>query len=132
MSKQNSIKSYFECKICEYVTYKKYNYDKHLLTNKHQNAIILETKPETIKCNCSCISKKTPNISNIILDIIKQNQELKELIIEQNRKMIELLHIKPTIEITNNNCNNNYYNIDINDYVNAIPLPPIDAIDNEV
>jgi hypothetical protein len=43
----------------------------------------------------------------MILEILKQNQEFKELIIAQNNKILELVSSHNTTNITNNNNNNN-------------------------
>ena len=45
--------------------------------------------------------------SDMILEILKQNQEFKELIIAQNNKILELVSSHNTTNITNNNNNNN-------------------------
>lgn len=57
--------------------------------------------------------------SNVIFELIKQNQEFKELIVEQNKqlaeqnkKLIELAEQGKTINnTTNNNTNNNQFNL---------------------
>jgi hypothetical protein len=52
-----------------------------------------------------------PELNNeIILELIKQNQEFKELLIEQNNKIIEMAKEK---SIINSNNNNNHFNLNV-------------------
>jgi len=45
----------FECKLCDYVTFRKSNYDKHLLTRKHKSS----NMEKTIVCfHCKICSKE--------------------------------------------------------------------------
>ena len=78
-------------------------------------------------CNCKedvTINPNQNDIScidvsyNLIFEIVKQNQEFKELIfeqnkqlVEQNKKLIELAEQGKTINNTTNNNNNNQFNL---------------------
>jgi hypothetical protein len=115
-SKKVAINYY--CKKCDYNTCKNSNYTKHLLTAKHKkltNVNTLETEklPSEFCCDiCSkkyisrvglwkhrktCIEKSIENtivpmdITNptLIMDLIKQNQEFKSLLIEQQKQNIK-------------------------------------------
>jgi len=160
----------FYCEKCDYTTSNKKDYNKHILTAKHQNAIQSYTNANTkIQCFCGKIFKHTPSLyrhkricvnsndnsnetesnvslagSNLIIQLIKQNQEFKELLIEQNTKMVDTFSvaigeaIKQCSTITNNtntvNSNNKTFNLqvflnedckdamNITDFVNSINL----------
>jgi len=127
--------SYFECNTCDYITSKKSNYDKHCETKKHkslQNDDKLEPKnlKPLLVCLCGkefnhrqnlwthkkkCIMvNKTSNMNEteLVKFLLKENQEFKQLIIEQTGKMLELASIPKTMNNTSNNinCNNNNNN----------------------
>ena len=105
----------YSCKICHYNTSKKSDYDKHIMTAKHK---LLTSSNEFIsKYSCDICNKKynsrvglwshkkkCTNKINIIetnkdqndynkgfiINIIKENQEIKNLLIEQNKQVLEL------------------------------------------
>ena len=130
--------TYFECINCNYKTNNKKDYKKHISTLKQLKNINANKNPQTIKCNCGKIYKhlsslikhnklciqnsinpnsinginNVDNLTSIVVDIVKQNQEFKELIIEQNTKMLELMKEKQIVPaIINNNCTNNNFNL---------------------
>jgi len=125
----------FSCKICDYNTNKKSSFNNHLLSAKHIKTINNKNMPKlcsTHKCeNCEkeyndraglwrhkkkCIQKEKieseNNISTkLLLNIIQQNQEFKNLLIEQNKQnnelqknVIEVSKIAKTITINKNQC----------------------------
>jgi hypothetical protein len=120
----------FSCLVCN-KTYKnrsglwhhkkkcpKQNPDKNL--NDENNIMILS----------SDISNNLTNV-NVICELIKQNQEFKNLLIEQNNKIIELAKEKVTINNTNitNNFNLNMFlnekcnnALNIMDFVNSLKI----------
>ena len=130
--------TFFECKICDFVTCRKSQYERHLTTAKHKilmdpNKKVPKKAPEPCKCgkvykhqSSLCAHKKTcafnddENINipvmdmsyNIILEIMKQNQEFKELIIEQNKEnqklQHQLLEMAKSGKTINNTTNNNF------------------------
>jgi len=65
-----------------------------------------DSKPENITMT---VEEDTPENNqysgDLILELLKQNQEFKELIIEQNKQMLEMS--KDRSITNNNNCNNN-------------------------
>ena len=121
----------FYCESCDYGTSKKGNFDIHCCSMKHKNNLLetngnefLE-KNSTIKNVCDICEKKFTNRSglwkhkkkckneesndvldilsdkNIILEILKSNSDLKELLIEQGKQMLEMAN-----KVGSNNCNN--------------------------
>ena len=126
------------CDICYYNTSKKSSYEKHLITRKHldetkvkQNvALICECnkvfnsrttlwrhKKKCIENNCNeekeqlfDICEQSNNITpELVLNIIQQNQEFKDLLLEQNKIMIEMAKNNNTTN-NNTNINNNSHN----------------------
>jgi len=162
----------FQCTICNFISSKKSNYNTHISTRKHIDAVEVETSgniletEETAKnaaagsqlltnTTCSLCSKKyktrsglwkhtqicspgikpiihvvepvvveevviekkeTPNNIETILSLFKENEEIRNMMIEQNAKIIELMNAKPLTAITNitNNNNNNTINNQFN------------------
>jgi len=109
-----SPKEYY-CEKCDYKTLYKKDYNKHISTSKHlkDTSNILNVLNNTFKCNCGkeykfsqglskhkkiCNYKpieeptiepvQEPNIT-MIIEIIKENQEFKKLIIEQSKQLFE-------------------------------------------
>jgi len=109
-------KSNFKCDICEYATNNKFDFSKHLLTPKHVKRNELSDLGQTISINrnelyaCRTCNKPyksrnglwyhekkckpTPEPTtqgqqvdiSVVLELLKQNQDFKELIIEQQQK----------------------------------------------
>ena len=106
--KTNDILNY--CSYCDYSCSKLFLWKQHLLTMKHKNTIANTNCRSKLSCKCgkqfthkssrsrhkricsitndSQINNTT--INNNILEMIKQNQEFKELLIEQNKTIIQL------------------------------------------
>jgi len=161
----------FECVTCDFRCCKKRDYDRHLLTRKHEksgkgNTLVTNGNIESLKspepvvfscknCNKTYKSRKglwshnkicqtqeettaepkqddsTSNLSkDDIKELLKQNQEFKELILEQNSKLYELA--KEGRVINNNTTNNFNLNMFLNekckdalniaDFVNSLKL----------
>ena len=145
------------CNVCNYKTLYKKDYNKHLLTAKHirftnNKEDILNIPIKKFKCPCGkeyknrqglfkhknkCTYKPENNIqenliinTNMIIDIIKENQEIKKLLIEQNKqnnilinKLVEkdLIHNTTNNNTTNNNnntTNNNNQKFNLNFFLN--------------
>ena len=136
------ISAKFVCEKCNYKCCKQSEYNKHILTRKHkilQNPTSINT--QTYTCNCGKIYKHSStlyahkkicnqtkiedqnkiiietenNISpDLILEIIKQNKEFKDLLLEQNKTIIELSKNSITTNNTiNNNSNNKTFNLQV-------------------
>ena len=132
----------YQCEYCEYYTDRKYNFDTHKLSAKH----LLSTNGNNIKQQVSNIfecdkcnkvykdrtglwkhKKKCINkISNeeltpdLIIQIIKQNQDFKEIIIEQNKQnqdlqkqIIDVYKNGTSNIITNTNSHNKTFNLQL-------------------
>ena len=122
-SSESSVK--YSCVTCDYVTSRKSQYGRHILTAKHK---ILTNPNKKVPCkiySCECGKIYSHHSSlwkhkqlckneesndvldilsdkNIILEILKSNSDLKELLIEQGKQMLEMAN-----KVGSNNCNNN-------------------------
>ena len=132
----------FHCKICDYYTSRKSQFDRHLLTPKHQsmNKILTNTDVEgsessvaiaiTNNFTCGCgkeykhrqslfnhkknckhtnqeIIDQTQITPELIMSVLQQNKELQQMLVEQNKTIIEL---SKNNTITNNNNITNSHN----------------------
>jgi len=139
------IPSNFYCEFCDYTCSNKKDYSKHLSTLKHEkitNGNQNSPKiPLAISCHCgkeykflSGLSrhKKTcqiftekkelespKNENELITFLLKENQEFKQMLMEQNKKnnelVIELAQKPTTTNITNNNKNKFNINFFLNE-----------------
>jgi hypothetical protein len=137
----------FYCKSCDYGTSKKSSYDEHILTAKHIkstnfNGNLLKTCSTLICDICAkkykdksglwrhkkkCLKKEIEieniikpenNISpELILNIIQQNQEFKDLLLEQNKIIIEMSKNSST-NISNSNINSNNKTFNLQFFLN--------------
>ena len=136
---QNSSKI-FCCKNCDYTTFRKSDYLKHLSTDKHENntnaSEMLENASEnssklSTKLTCNCGKKyqhdssyyrhkkkckieenKIFELTNeTIINILKQNSEFQQMLLEQNKTIIEL---SKNNSITNNTTHTNSHNKSFN------------------
>ena len=153
----------FECKICNYTCSKNSNYQTHLLTAKHLRLVNPSEKNAAAimhnKCECGRIYKHITSLynhrrtcaiytnsnvdsdnnhpldTNSIIEVLKQNQEFKQLLLEQSKQMHESQ--THTIElqrqllsavsdgklannsITNNTTNNNNQKFNLNFFLNT-------------
>ena len=145
----------FECLQCDFICSKKGDWNRHILTSKHK---MMQNETQITSSNVhTCIwcgsifnsrttiwrhKKKCNNMNvdasnNIIIDLLKQNNEFKELLIEQNKKIIEITekgHSNNITNYNNNTINNNQFNLqfflnetckdalNIDEFVNQIQL----------
>jgi hypothetical protein len=125
----------FYCNNCDYGTSKKSNYDTHCLTLKHlkttnNNEIKPKTSQKIYACEfcekkfndraglwrhnkkCNTTEKILENnISlEVILELIKDNKELKQLVIEQSKAMQQIA-INGTHNNTTTNSHNKTFNL---------------------
>lgn len=135
--------SNFYCETCDYNTNNKKDYNKHLSTIKHQNAIqIKQINPDIFSsytCSCGqilnsrttiwrhkkkCInSEKKENNSeeitnSLVIKLLSQNNDLQQLLIEQSKQMYELVKDSKNINNTNHSHNNNNNNNTTNNNFN--------------
>ena len=177
MNKVRESSSNYECKECHYNTSRKSQYDRHLNTAKHKirtnGTNRTENKPNTFACSCGKIytarnsfwyhkqkckgveqeqTQVTPPVdSSLVIELLKQNQEFKELMIEQHKRMTEqqdtIIELSKnagnttnnTINNTNNTMNNKFNlnvflnetckdAINLNDFIQSIELSVNDFI----
>jgi hypothetical protein len=158
-NKSQKIPTIFECKKCNYNTSSRKDYNKHLLTAKHQKEMngnewhskiptceycekTFKTASGLWKHKRNCYQAQEyqeepietnppppimPDMS-VFIDILKQNQEFKELMVEQSKQNQELQ--KQLIEATkasgshienqtnNNNTTNNNQKFNLNFFLN--------------
>ena len=83
--------------------------------NLYRHKKTCEIKPENITMSVEEKTSENNQYSgDLILELLKQNQEFKELIIEQNKQMLEMSKDRNiTNNITQNNTNNNKFNLNV-------------------
>jgi hypothetical protein len=138
----------FACENCHYFTSNIKDFNKHLSTSKHKDKQKLMSNDDTISpkipkvYSCECgkeykhrqglhVHKKTckNNFQNntqntdfqfqFMLEIIKDNKEFKELLLEQNKQMLELAKQAGHNTTNNTNTNTNSHNkFNINLFLN--------------
>jgi len=133
----------FTCKKCDFKCSRSCDWSRHLSTRKHNGKTISvhsepSKKEENIlkqyqcecgkeysgrqglwkhrkNCNLSDNSKKETKLTSeeLFITLIKDNQEFKKMLIDQNNKIMELASSQNTTVITNNNntTNNNNFNL---------------------
>ena len=140
----------YNCILCDYCSSKKFNYEKHLLTEKHKLSIIRNENVANVanvaqtqfsvsficqNCNKTykdnsglwrhkkkCIKEKkqdtiilennTLEQQQLIQHILKENSEFKQLMVEQNKQMIELA------KNAGHNTTNNNQQFNLNFFLN--------------
>jgi hypothetical protein len=128
----------YVCNICNFNTCNKKDYNRHILTRKHKILTkpndfltkISEKTPHDYSCICGkiykhnstlCAHKKKCKIncekdeiqetdSKLIVELLKQNQDFKELLLEQHNKLIEVYKINNSNTIISNSNNVNSHN----------------------
>jgi len=133
------VNSKFFCSKCDYYTNKTSSYNKHLTTRKHHEATNDNVATDTFECNiCNKVYKSrvglwkhkkvckettdtssTPNnmstvIDNptIVIELLKQNQEFKDLILEERREFQKIITDQSAkmMELAGNMGGNNHHN----------------------
>ena len=77
----------FECKRCNYIANKKYNYDKHILTRKHQ--MLIETNEISQERNYDCLCGKKYKHSSSLCKHRKTCSYVQENIDMNDNQMVE-------------------------------------------
>ena len=126
----------FYCEKCDFTSSNKKDYTRHLQTKKHNCSVsqcISIEKPQKYPYECCCGKtykdnsglwrhKKTCNhtfnsikditkkeeVETLVQYLMKENSEFKQLIIDQNKSMVELAKNTGNHNITNNNNINNF------------------------
>ena len=127
----------FVCEICDFKCSKLSNWNKHIITPKHKkndNGLQKNAEGAELKYSCSCGKKykyrqglckhkkqcdgdqiDTSNLDmNLIMQLLKQNDEFKALMVEQNTMLIESYKTNTT-NINNNtiNSHNKTFNLQV-------------------
>ena len=131
---------HFYCEKCDYITSRRSQYDRHLLTLKHQNVDKMLTNVDNLvpksstayMCSCGkgfahrqslsvhkkrCVqsvnSDETfqPITKELVIQLLKQNSNLQLLLQEQSNKMYELA--KEGKNIMNTTNNNTHFNLNV-------------------
>jgi hypothetical protein len=125
-------KQKYLCEKCNYNTSRKSQYQRHLLTNKHSKYNLEEQLENKFVCccgklynyltglykhkkKCTFINNKDTTENDIIFQLLKQNEDFKMLVIEQNTALLDV-YKNTTISqnITNiNNINNKTFNLNV-------------------
>lgn len=131
----------YTCSHCNYITTNKKDYNKHLHTAKHlrltntipsppKNPIVCVCGKEYKHYSSLCKHKRTCNREppsneesssnkidkdDLIIELLKENREFKQLIIDQNKQMMEMSkNMGGNHHTTNNNTNcNNKFNLNV-------------------
>lgn len=136
----------YVCINCDFKTNDKKDYTRHMHTQKHKER---NNELENIICqeNAQTTSSEIPKIDlsnekitidkDILLELIKQSNDFKQLMIDQNAKLFELAEKRNTTinnTNTNTNCTNNRFNLNfflneqckdamnINDFIDSIEI----------
>ena len=128
----------YTCCNCDFKTNDKKDYNRHINTQKHKerNSQCSETNTNENEnseiTNIDSSNEKITIDKNILLELIKQSNDFKQLMIDQNAKLLELAEKRNTT--INNNCNNNRFNLNfflneqckdamnINDFIDSIEI----------
>ena len=126
--------SKFECVKCDFKCSKKSEWDRHILTLKHQNDTsdtkmkhqnasahtcccgqILKSRSTIWRHKKSCTKNANglanESVNEIVIKLINQNKELQQMLLDQNNKFFEMAKdAKDTKNTTNNTVNNNNNN----------------------
>jgi hypothetical protein len=125
-------KQKYLCEKCNYNTSRKSQYQRHLLTNKHSKYNLEEQLENKFVCccgklynyltglykhkkKCTFINNKDTTEKDIIFQLLKQNEDFKMLVIEQNNALLDVCKNVPISQnITNiNNINNKTFNLNV-------------------
>ena len=137
----------YNCKICDYSTSKKSNYDDHVLTAKHRKSMIgNENQPKSSlnymcpicskkykdnsglwkhkqKCssnNNNTIEEKKINENDLIMMLINENKDFKNLLIEAYKEKDEYKNM--ILKVIENGTNNNSHNTTTNSHNKSFNL----------
>ena len=111
---------------------------KHNCLYKSMDAAQDNTVNVEILTLCKAQIDENKNLSNVILDVIRENKELRELMADQNKQMIDIA--KRSGNTTIHNTNNNKFNLNfflnetckdaitMSDFINSIKVTMEDFI----
>jgi hypothetical protein len=137
----------YECKICDFNCSKNCDYQRHISTLKHihrvndNGGVFFNAKHICLVCNthykhASGLSRHKkickniepiksiplqvddPMQTSLILELVKQNQEFKQMLIEQNKTILEVAKNSQVNNNTMNNSNNNNKTFNLQFFLN--------------
>ena len=136
----------FRCELCDYNTSRRSQYNRHLLTDKHKILHNPTSKKFHTKDTFSCLcgksykhsstlyahkkrcenitsSNNSHNLSNeitpeLILTVLEQNKELTNLVVEQNKTIMELAKNGQGNTIISNNVNSHNKTFNLQFFLN--------------
>ena len=142
---------WFCCETCDFTSNNKKDYNRHLLTIKHKNNTSIKNNTEKPyacdKCkkeyndrtglwrhNKKCVetiineygNNDTQKVDKLVNYLMKENAEFKQLLIDQNKHMVELAK-NAGHNITNNTTNNNSFNLSV--YLNETCKDALNIMD---
>jgi len=133
----------FHCEFCNYTTSKKCNMDTHTETKKHKNNVLTTENNETLaktskkciclncdkefsdraglwrhkkKCNTETITPDEISDKELIIMLIKENSEFKNMIIDQSNMMMKVMEngtYNNSCNTNNNNSHNKTFNLQL-------------------
>jgi hypothetical protein len=142
----------FECHSCDYITYNKYDYEKHLKTNKHKKAILAmaiadlaiqksqKSQTTIYKCHCGKAYKDNSGLwkhkkhccdfftgeitTELVLQLIKDNRDMQKLCMEQSHTIQQQHNTLNNIvqDVVKNGVTNNCNNTTTNSHNKAFNL----------
>jgi len=115
----------FECKNCDFKCSKKGDWDRHVLRPKHLNLtasnILVTHKKKCNNDNNSEHSKIYSVTPELVMELIKDNKDMKQIILEQNNTIHNLVKngiITTHHNNTNTNCMNNNKTFNLQFFLN--------------
>ena len=131
----------YECKVCDFVTFKNSNYLKHISTRKHKNRTNIEPSKKFICEGCGKVytarnslwyhKKKCTQYNKQIVVIenetdaeetpqMKEMMEMMKKLMTENEKLTELVkkmpgEMPPSVNLNNTNSNQYYINVFLNE-----------------
>jgi hypothetical protein len=142
--KSPEISSKFYCKFCDYKCSKQSEYNKHILTSKHKNndgqlhknlqniqkytcecgkeysfrqGLYSHKKKCTINEKCNNEEQNNQITPELIMSVLHQNKELQQMLIEQNKTIIELSK-NSSMTNCNNTTNSHNKSFNLNFFLN--------------
>lgn len=141
ISQPNELPMVYLCPQCNYQTKYKHHFNRHMTTDKHiknhNKPSATQRKLKKYVCECGksyshksglCKHKNGCNYvdtfaipmnqNNLISLLIDQNQEFKQMMIDQNKKIVELVQEKSVYnDNSTNSHNSNHFNLNL--YLNV-------------
>ena len=79
--------------------------------NRHKKSCQYTTEPSIVAADTQPLPPSFD--ASLVIELLKQNQEFKDLLIEQNKQMIELANKVGNTNCNNNNTTNNKFNLNV-------------------